>query len=227
VTSRRPVARALTGLGLSGAVILALASGLVLHGSAAIVVGIAAGFTAWVAFIARHENRAAAVAAAGQAAAGAAGSIMVVTGAEVVGGGTLVALVIGLSVVVAGAVWLPRVMQARSSQRHGPGPAAPGNGASAGASMRLAGLLDGSSPPVSLLPTIVLGREWLQTSAALDSRLEPAARQIFVRRRQDVLEELERRDPAGFARWLVAALDGDNDPADFVQGRPIRGGDTA
>jgi hypothetical protein len=93
--------------------------------------------------------------------------------------------------------------------------------------MRLAGLLDGSSPPVSLLPTIALGREWSRTSAALRSRPEPATWQAFVRRRQDVLGELERRDPVGFARWLRTAPDGDNDPAGFVRGGRISGSDAA
>jgi hypothetical protein len=227
VTTRGRVARALTGLGLAGAVILALVSCLVLHGWVLVWVGVAAALAAWVAYGARHTSRAAAVAAAGRAAAGAVGSIMIVTGAEVVGGAVMVEMVLGLGVVVGGAVWLPRGIRARSVPRHGSGAAAAGAGASSGARMPIAALLDRSSTPVSLMATLTLGREWSRTSVALTTRLEPAARQAVVQRRQQVLDELERRDPAGFARWLVAAPDGDNDPAGFVRGGRIRGGDTA
>jgi hypothetical protein len=226
VTTRGLAARVLIGLGLTCGAILALASCIFLHGSTLVFVGVAAALAAWMAYGARHESRAAGVAAAAKAAAGVVGIIMVVTGAGVVGGGVMVALAIGSALVGGGAVWLRQVSQAGSSQRHGPGSAAPGKGASTGA-MRLAGLLDGSAPPVSLLPTTALGREWSRTSAALRSRLEPAARQTFVRRRQDVLDELERRDPVGFARWLLTAPDGDDDPADFVRGGRIRGSDAA
>jgi hypothetical protein len=226
VTIRRLAARVLSGLGLACGVLLALASCILLHGVALVPVGAAAALAACVAYGARHESRAAGVAAAGKAAAGVVGLIMVVTGAGVVGGGVMVALAIGSALVGGGAVWLRQVIQGRSSQRHGQGSVVAGKGASAGA-VRLAGLLDGSSPPVSLLPTIALGREWSRTSAALRSRLEPATRQAFVRRRQDVLDELERRDPVGFARWLRTAPDGDNDPADFVRGGRISGSDAA
>ena len=72
--------------------------------------------------------------------------------------------------------------------------------------------------PVSVLPTAVLGREWLETTATLACRLEPAARRAIIQRRQETLDELERRDPAGFARWLAAAgARGDSDPATFVR----------
>jgi hypothetical protein len=227
MTTRGPVARVLIGLGLACCAILALASAIVLHGSILVWVGLAAGLTAAVAYSARHENRAAAVAAAGQAAAGVVGSIVVVTGAVVVGGGDIAALVIGLAVVVGGAVWLPRVIRARSARREGAGAAARGEGATSGAPTPMAALLDRASTPVSLMATLALGREWSRTSALMKARLEPAARQMLVLRRQDVLDELERRDPSGFARWLVAAPDGNNDPAAFVQGGRIKDGDNA
>jgi hypothetical protein len=60
---------------------------------------------------------------------------------------------------------------------------------------------DRSPAPVALLPTSVLGGEWLRSTAALP-RLQPADRPAAVRRRQEVLDELERRDPvASHAGW--------------------------
>ena len=42
-------------------------------------------------------------------------------------------------------------------------------------------------------------------------------------RRQEALDELERRDPAGFARWLAAGPTLSSDPAGYVRGGPLRG----
>ena len=81
-------------------------------------------------------------------------------------------------------------------------------------------------PPVTALPTSALGREWLRTTSALDGRLQPAARATIVRRRQETLDELERRDPDGFARWLAAGPLPGSDPAEFVR-RDVRGDQAA
>jgi hypothetical protein len=77
--------------------------------------------------------------------------------------------------------------------------------------------------PVGVLTTAELGQEWTRTTAVLAGRLEPAARQTLVARREEALDELERRDPAGFARWLAAGPTLASDPAGFVQGGPLRG----
>ncbi len=74
-------------------------------------------------------------------------------------------------------------------------------------------------PPVATLSTAALGREWLSTTTALAGRLHPSARQSIVRRRQDTLDELERRDPAGFARWLAEGAP-DRDPAGYLHEGP-------
>ena len=37
------------------------------------------------------------------------------------------------------------------------------------------------------------------------------------------LDELERRDPAGFERWLAAGPTLASDPAGYVRGGPLRG----
>jgi hypothetical protein len=225
VTIRGRAARLLIGVGLSGCAILALASVLVLHGGVLDCVDVLAALTGVLTYFCREQRGAQAVATAWKAAAGAVAIIMIVTGAGVVGGGVLVALVVGAALVAGGVGPLLRVRQERRSAGHRPAAAAPG--ATVDVSVRLTGLLEVSPPPVSLLPTVALGREWVRTSEALQTRLEPAAQQVVVRRRQDVLDELERRDPAGFARWLIAAPHGNDDPAAFVQADRLRGSDTA
>ncbi|MGX5657715.1 hypothetical protein ACWKWC_23280, partial [Geodermatophilus nigrescens] len=82
------------------------------------------------------------------------------------------------------------------------------------------------SPPVATLSTAALGREWLSTSTALGGRLEAATRQSVVRRREEVLDELERRDPEGFARWLADGALG-SDPAGYLREGPAAGTDAA
>jgi hypothetical protein len=67
----------------------------------------------------------------------------------------------------------------------------------------------------------------VRTTAALAGRLEPAARREIVRRRAEALDELERRDPSGFARWLTAERGPRSDPADFVRGDRTMGTDAA
>jgi hypothetical protein len=61
-----------------------------------------------------------------------------------------------------------------------------------------------------------LGRAWVRSSAALSSTRDPVARARLVSRRQQALDELERRDPDGFARWLAAGATIDSDPARWV-----------
>ena len=82
-------------------------------------------------------------------------------------------------------------------------------------------------PPVASLTTRSLCDEWLRTTAALGARLTPAARAALVLRRGDALDELERRDPAGFASWMAAGPDRDSDPADFFRSGPARPGSVA
>ncbi|WP_051515593.1 hypothetical protein [Candidatus Blastococcus massiliensis] len=77
-------------------------------------------------------------------------------------------------------------------------------------------------PPVGGLATDSLGQEWMRTSAALAGRLDPVVRQAVVARRATVLDELERRDPGGFARWLAAGPAPGN-PADHVRDLPAAG----
>ncbi|TFV49414.1 hypothetical protein E4P43_12670 [Blastococcus sp. TF02A-35] len=82
------------------------------------------------------------------------------------------------------------------------------------------------APPVPIRPvhglsTSALAEEWVRTGAALHGGLTPAAWQGTVTRRALLLDELERRDPAGFARWMAAGPDA-TDPAGFVRAEPPR-----
>ncbi|WP_299955996.1 hypothetical protein [uncultured Modestobacter sp.] len=77
------------------------------------------------------------------------------------------------------------------------------------------------------LSVSALGQEWVRSSAALPGTWDPAARQELVRRRQEALDELERRDPVGFARWLADGATVDSDPAEYVSGDPAAGSDAA
>jgi hypothetical protein len=73
--------------------------------------------------------------------------------------------------------------------------------------------------PVPQLSTRALGQEWVRTSAVLAGRLDPAMRAALVRRREEALDELELRDPVGFARWLLDGPVPGSDPADYVRDR--------
>ena len=68
-------------------------------------------------------------------------------------------------------------------------------------------------PPVSTLSTEALGREWVRTTTALAGPLDAGTREAIVVRRQQTLDELERRDPDGFARWLSGVPLPGSDPS--------------
>ena len=68
-------------------------------------------------------------------------------------------------------------------------------------------------PPVSSLSTGDLGREWVRTTTALNGPLDARTREAMVIRRQETLDELERRDPDGFARWIAGLPLAGSDPS--------------
>lgn len=78
-------------------------------------------------------------------------------------------------------------------------------------------------PPVRDLSMEELGREWQRTAAALAITADPAARELLVRRRKEALDEMERRDPAGVARWLSDGATVDGDPARHLRGDQAAG----
>lgn len=78
-------------------------------------------------------------------------------------------------------------------------------------------------PPVATASVEELGREWQRTASVLETVVDPAVRAQVVRRRGEVLDELERRDPAGFARWLVSGASVDGSPARYLRGDSTAG----
>lgn len=235
--TRGPLARVLLALGLCCGGLLVVAGGLALRGPGLVAVGVAGGVAAALAAGVARESpgagRHVAVEAAWQAAAWTVGVLLVISGIAVVGGGVVAAIVTGAGIVAALVVGYQRLNRKRaaaggvargpSAIAGGPPRAAtagtPGTGRAAGGPAR-------ALPPVAGLPTSALGREWLRTTTALGGRLQPAARESIVRRRQETLDELERRDPAGFGRWLAGGPAPGSDPAEYVR-RDVRGDQAA
>jgi hypothetical protein len=224
VSIRRPAARLLLGGALLGAGGLAVIGGLALGGPGLVGVGLAAtlaGCTAaGIAREAPDRSRGSTLEAAVRAAGWAAGVVLVVAGVSTVAGGAVAAVVV-LTALTAIALRWGRKQRGRTTAGRGsaqvvPLPVGPPP-AGAGVGSRML--------PVAALSTRALGEEWLRTTAALAGRLSPAARASLVGRREEALDELERRDPDGFARWLVA--DPASDPADFVRGGPPQRGPVA
>ncbi|HEY0400589.1 MAG TPA: hypothetical protein VGD09_01120 [Blastococcus sp.] len=226
MSTRGPLVRALIGLGLVCATVIALASSIVLHGVVIVVVLVMAAMSACVAYGAQDDGRAASIEAAWKAAAATVTAIVLVAGVVVLAGGAVALLASGLAIVTGGAVWLRKARRARNAGARASDPT-PSRKAGDPAQAFPAAWASLWHPPVSLLPTSDLGSEWLRTTSALATPVEPAWRQEIIRRRQETLDELERRDPAGFARWLAAGAATDSDPATFVRGDRTTGHDAA
>jgi hypothetical protein len=139
--------------------------------------------------------------------------LLVIAGLDAVAGGVVAALVVAAAVLGGGAFLAAKGRRVGQSPSPSPMTASP-----AGAPVLV---------PVSALRTSALGQEWLCTTAALAGRLEPGVRQSIVRRREETLDELERRDPEGFVRWLAAGAVPGSDPAGFVRGGPVADSDAA
>jgi hypothetical protein len=187
-----------------------------LGGSGLVAVALTAVVTACLgAGIARDGNsphpRQAAVDAAWRTAVGTVAVLLLVSGCAVLAGGAITALLIGCAI---GGVLVRWALAAARGGR-------PVGGATV---LPLTGTDDGW---VRRLSVEALGREWLRTSAALAQVRTPVARQALAERRREALDELERRDPAGFARWLAEGATVDSDPARYVSGDPTAGYDAA
>ncbi|TYP84824.1 hypothetical protein [Blastococcus xanthinilyticus] len=211
--ARGPLVRFLLGLGLACAAVVAVVGGIALRAPGLVAVcvsGALAGFVA--AGVARETagpDRRSPVEAGVQAGAVAIGALLVVSGTAVLAGGVAALLMAGaLAAGWAGLRWLADRRVAASTAR----PAWPAE----------APARSTPGPAVGGLPTTALVEEWLRTGAQLGGPLAPAARQRVVLRRAQVLDELERRDPAGFARWLAAGPLHAGDPAGFLRSEPPR-----
>jgi hypothetical protein len=206
----RPVlsrALLLTGLLCGGAAVVV--GGLALSGAGLVAVGVAgmlaAGMAAGIAREAPGSHLRSTVEAAVTAGAVTVIGLLGLAGIAAVAGGAITTLAVVVGILVTLAV---RVAKGRCAARPVPStPATP-----------LVALPPTAGRPVVLLTTPELGQEWLRTTAVLAGPLDPLPRASLVLRRQEALDELECRDPAGFTRWLACGAASCSDPAEFVRG---------
>jgi hypothetical protein len=229
VPHRRPIQGPLAVLGLTAAGLVAVIGGLALRGPGLVAIAVAGALAACLGWGTAREStapdRRSPTEAAVLAGACTVGVLLVLSGTSVLAGGMAAAVLAGVAAVVAIAIWIVRSpREGRSAGASAPTPygnvAAPVTPVRPGAAVPQPAA---SLRPVTELSTEELGREWLEGTTALAGTLEPATRTALVRRRQDALDELERRDPDGFLRWLTTGPVLDRDPAPFVRGRRTAG----
>ncbi|WNV76278.1 hypothetical protein [Geodermatophilus sp. DSM 44513] len=207
MSTRGLLHRLLLGLGAVTVGVFVVAGGLALRPPGLVAVGMAGVVAAsLVAGVSRDSlpGPAEVLDVAWKAGTAAVVALLALSGAVVLGGAVLTLLLAGTAVLAGTVTWLVRARRAPATSA----PAAAGRP---------------SSPrPVSALATAELGREWTRTTAALTGRLDAATRAAIVARREATLDELERRDPEGFARWIAALPLASSDP-----GGELRHGDPA
>jgi hypothetical protein len=201
MSTRGPLPRLLLGLGAVVGAALAVVGGLALRPPGLVAVGLAAVVSACLAAGVARESRPGKIAvvdAAWKAGVATVAVLLVLSGTAVLGGAVLTLLVAGAAAGTWTVVWL-----LRSSR------------GAAGSSCAVAPAHQPVSPlpPVSSLSTGDLGREWVRTTTALNGPLDARTREAIVVRRQQTLDELERRDPDGFARWLSGVPLAGSDPS--------------
>ena len=232
MSHRPPLLGPLVVVGLTGGGLVAVVGGLALRGPGLVAVGVAGALAACLGWGTARETsaptRRSNTEVAVLAAAWTVGVLLVLSGTSVLAGGVTAAVLAGAAAVAGIAVWIARTPKQGARPLAVP-PTPSGNIAAPVTPLRPAVPLRHPSaapaqlPPVGALSTEELGREWLEGTTALAGRLEPAVRTAIVRRRQDALDELERRDPEGFLRWLTTGPVLDRDPAAFVRGRRTLG----
>lgn len=215
------------------AAVLAVVGGLALDGSAVFglavvtaLVGAAWCGAAWE----ESREREVALAAGVRAAARTAVGLLVLCGLALLVGTTLT-LLAGV-LLAAAAVLLHRPAPGHAApagaalpaEPEGPVVISPLHPAAPSFRIGSAGSARSVLPPVRRLSSRSLGEEWLRTTALLEASPEPATREAVAARRASVLDELERRDPAGFARWLAQGSDPGSNPAEFLSEEPRAGG---
>ncbi len=227
---RRPFVRALLGIALVGAGLVGVVGGLSLSGPGLVAVCIAgalAGCLGWgMARESAGTNRRSTTETSVLAAAWTIAGLLVLSGTSVLAGGLAAAMLTGAAATIALVVWVGRTPAddaaavAPPAPTATPTPTASGNLVAAPEALAHPVLRSADEPPpVTVLGTDALGQEWLQSTAALAGPLDPRVRVALVRRRQETLDELERRDPDGFLRWLTAGPTPVLDPAAYVRGR--------
>jgi hypothetical protein len=216
----RPVLRSLLVVGLLVGGVLAAVGGLALRAPGVVAVGVAGLLAGLTAAAIAHDTPArtlrATVEAGALATAGTVGVLLVVSGTATLLGGPVT---VGLLAAAVLAVLL----------RCGRRPEAAGSAARRPAAVPTLTLVvdPADALPVTSLSTAALGREWLRTTAALAGGLDAIARRAVVERRGATLDELERRDPRGFVRWISEGPLPGSDPAEYVRGGPVPGTEAA
>lgn len=214
------------------AAVLAVVGARALDGSAIFGLGVLTALVgvAWAGAVWEESREGTAALVAGAlAAARTAGGLLVVCGAALLIGtaGTLFAG----ALLVAAAMLLRRPAPSRAApagallpdEPESPVVLSPLHPAAPTFRIGAAGSVRAVLPPVRFLSSRSLGEEWLRTTALLDASPEPSTRDAVAARRRSVLDELERRDPAGFARWLAHGTDRGSNPAEFVSEEPQGG----
>jgi hypothetical protein len=225
VSKRHPLARILIGLGLLCGLVLALASSVILNGAPLLLVLIAATMVGGLAYGIRDASRSASLEAAWRAAAVTISVIVVAAGGVVLVGAAATMAIGALAAVAGGAMLLVQYLRARSTDS-GADRSAPPGGEVPGTMLPML-QLDRAPAPVALLPTVGLAREWSESTAALAASPDPKAWQALVRRRHEVLDEMELRDPRGVARWLAMGAAADSSPEKFLEQGPAPGAGAA
>jgi hypothetical protein len=210
----RSLPRPVVVLALAGAGVLAVIGCLAVRGPGLVAIAVGGLFAACTAAGIARESAGvrSAVDAAVQAAGWTVGALLVLAGVAALAGGVVTVL---LAASVGGGLLAYRL---RRVQR--PGLRAVPPVTTAPRAVPAPTLL---RPSVRSLGTADLGQEWVRTTALLAGHLEPAWRRAVVGRREEVLDELERRDPAGFARWLAESPQPGSDPAAYVRDLPAAG----
>ena len=232
---RGPITRVLLWSGGVGMGALGLVGGLSLRGPSLVAVGLAGTLAACVAAGVVRESsrndRRSMIEAAVQAAGCTVGVLLVLAGIAALAGSGVAVLAVGVA--LAGGLVRAALRARSTAPPRTPSPTGdpvrelPARPSEPSALLPADPGSDGVPAPVWTLTTPALGHEWLTTTAALAGRLDPAARQSLVGRRGETLDELERRDPDGFARWLADGPAQGSDPSDFVHGGPVLDGPAA
>ncbi|WP_409331021.1 hypothetical protein [Trujillonella humicola] len=243
MSSRGPLVRCLAFLGLVVVGGLALIGGLALRPAGLLAVGlgavVAGALAAGIAREASDDDLRTTIDATWQTAGWTVLGLLVLSGVAAVAGALITTLVGAVGGMLGLAVWMARTRPSRRSPAAPPAsppaaappfppagarPVPPAGARPVPAPVSRPTVVTGNvaggplaAAPLSALPLEVLGHEWTSTSAALAAGPDPRAREAIVGRREQVLDELERRDPAGFARWLAAGPLSATDPARYLR----------
>ena len=218
-----PLVRSVQFLACLGAAALAVVGALALRGPGLVTVLVTAAVVGAVSVGMAGEGPGAgrnrALDTGARAAGWTAGVVLLLAGLAALAGAVITLLVAGAVAAAAVAVHLRR---ARARSRVAGRPAPRPSPSAPPRPVRL----EGSAlprPSVGGLSAQALGEEWLRTAALLEAPMDPDLRRSVVDRRESILDELERRDGTGFARWLADGPSLSSNPAVHVRDLPAAG----